>query len=352
MIKNLRKFWLIKLLLYPISVLYGLITELRNISYDLQLFRVRKYGIPVISIGNIIAGGSGKTPFTMLCIDLLKDKYPNMVIVSRGYGRESKGLSVVSDGQGTIQPPTLGGDEPVMIAMKYPQVPVIVSEMRSKGIEKAIETFTADLILLDDAFQHRSVFRNCDILIINGLRQLNAERLLPLGDLRERVISVKRADIIILNNSQNDPQLRNKNYLDRFYQGPLFECKFQPKRLVNSQLQKVDDIHVLDGKKVCIFSAIAVPEQFRNMMIEVGADPVMAYVFPDHHYYSPSDLEEIGKGCRALNCQYLITTEKDIVKVDPAVFADLNFLAVGLEGMLNNSQTFVEKLNQFIDIKF
>ena len=333
-------------------MLYGLITELRNISYDLQLFRVRKYGIPVISIGNIIAGGSGKTPFTMLCIDLLKDKYPNMVIVSRGYGRESKGLSVVSDGQGTIQPPTLGGDvrnnnAMGLYLMRHGQI-----QKAEPYFRKAIETFTADLILLDDAFQHRSVFRNCDILIINGLRQLNAERLLPLGDLRERVISVKRADIIILNNSQNDPQLRNKNYLDRFYQGPLFECKFQPKRLVNSQLQKVDDIHVLDGKKVCIFSAIAVPEQFRNMMIEVGADPVMAYVFPDHHYYSPSDLEEIGKGCRALNCQYLITTEKDIVKVDPAVFADLNFLAVGLEGMLNNSQTFVEKLNQFIDIKF
>jgi tetraacyldisaccharide 4'-kinase len=352
MVEDLRKYWIIRLLLYPFSVLYGVITDLRNILYDFQFVRVEKFGIPIISIGNLTSGGSRKTPFTMLCIDLLKDHYQNIVIVSRGYGRNSKGLYIVSDGQGNIQSPTVGGDEPVMMALKYPQVPVIVAEIKSEGIKKAIQFFQADLILLDDAFQHRRVARSCDIVLINSLRKLSGERLLPLGDLREKIINLKRADIIILNRSRKDFYDQNINVLSRIYQGHVFECTFRPKILVNFRLQKVDNIKVLNGKKVCIFSAIAEPEQFKNMIIDIGARPVKVYSFPDHYDYTPSDLGEIKTECRDLNCQYLVTTEKDMVKIDPAVFKDLNFVAIALEGELNDRKTFVEKLNHFIDIRF
>ena len=351
MIKDIRKYWIIRLLLYPFSILYGLITDLRNIFYNYRIFKIRKFNVPIISIGNIIAGGTGKTPFTMLCIDLLKEKYQNIVIVSRGYGRDSKGLQVVSDGKGSILPATMGGDEPVMIARKYPQIPVIVAEVRTEGIDKAIQTFNPDLILLDDAFQHRRVARNCDIVLINGMRNLIAERLLPVGDLRERISNLKRADFVILNKSQGDLSDQDTIFLDRLYKGPVFYCFFRPKVLVNSRFQKIDDISILSGKPVYVFSAIAGPEQFKNMLIDIGAKVIKVRIYPDHYYYTRSDFEQIRDEYQTLNCQYLITTEKDLVKIDTPFFKELSLVGVGLDGELSNAKTFAEKLNQFIDIK-
>ena len=351
MIKDFRRYWIIKLLLYPLAFLYGLITHLRNLFYDHRLFTSNQYDIPIISIGNIIAGGTGKTPFTMLCIDLLRSYYRNIVIVSRGYGRESKGLLVVSDGQGNIQPAKLGGDEPSMIARKYPQVPVIVSEVRKVGIEKAIQIFDANLILLDDAFQHRSVARDCDIVLINGMRSLSGERLLPAGDLREKITNLKRADIVVLNESHKKLDQQDILYLNHIYEGPVFSCHFLPKVLVDSRLQKISDITVLKGKEVYLFSAIASPEQFKTMIADIGATIKKVRIYPDHYFYRPSDFEQIKKEYQELNCDYLITTEKDLVKIESSVFDDINFMGLGLEGNIITSKSFVDKLNQYIDIK-
>jgi tetraacyldisaccharide 4'-kinase len=351
MLKDIRKYWIIKVILYPLSLLYGFITELRNIFYNHQILKIRQYDIPIISIGNIVAGGTGKTPFTMLCIDLLKNQYENIVIVSRGYGRNSKGLFIVSDGRGHIHPAILGGDEPVMIARKYPHLPVIVAEVRTEGINKAIQEFNADLILLDDAFQHRRLARSCDIVLINGMRSLIAERLLPAGDLREKILNLKRADIIILNKSQGDLSAQDIKFLGRIYSGPVFECVFRPKVLVNPMFQKTDDVSGLKGKTVYIFSAIAGPVQFKNMLIEIGAKVIKVRTYPDHYYYTPSDYEQIINDYQASNCQYLVTTEKDLVKIDVSFFKDLSLVGLGLKGELDNPKTFVDKLNQFIDIK-
>lgn len=351
MVKDLRKYLIIKLLLYPLSFLYGFITDIRNFLYNHRIIKIRRFEIPIISIGNIIAGGTGKTPFTMLCIDLLKDQYKNIVIVSRGYGRKSKGFIVVSDGQGNIQSVDIGGDEPVMIAKKYPQVPVIVSEDRREGIDKAIQTFNTDLVLLDDAFQHRPVERNCDIVLINGMRRLSHERLLPVGDLREKIFNIDRADIVVLNESRKKLSSRETQYLDHIYKGPVFTCRFSPHTVVNSRLQKIDEVGVLKGKDVYLFSAIASPEQFENMIIEIGATVKKVSVFPDHHYYRSSDIEQIRNEFQTLKCEYLVTTEKDIVKIENTFFEDLNIVAVGLEGKLNKPKVFIDKLNQYIDIK-
>jgi tetraacyldisaccharide 4'-kinase len=348
---DIRKYWIMKLLLYPFSVLYGIITGLRNIFYRSRLFKVHRFEVPVISIGNIVAGGTGKTPFTMLCIDLLKDQYQRIVIVSRGYGRTSKGLQVVSDGKGTIVPVETGGDEPVMIARKYPKTPVIVSEIRSKGITRAVETFKADLILLDDAFQHRQVSRNCDLVLISSGRTLRDERLLPLGDLRERLKDLKRADIVMLNKSQGNLDDRDLDLLNIIYKGPVFDCFFRPAALVDSQFKKIADIGILKDKAIYVFCAIARPEKFIGMLTDLGAKVQKTRIYSDHHHYTESDLEQIRSEYQRLKCDFLITTEKDMVKIESANFKELDLVAVSLVGEVSNAKTFVDKLNQFIDIK-
>jgi tetraacyldisaccharide 4'-kinase len=351
MLKDIRKYWFIRLLLYPLSVLYGIITDLRNFLYTQRIFKVQDFDVPVISIGNIIAGGTGKTPFTMLCIDILWEQYQKMVIVSRGYGRKSKGLQVVSDGQGKIVTAEIGGDEPVMIARKYPRVPVIVAANRSEGIHQAIKTFKANLILLDDAFQHRQVARNCDLVLIHCLRNLSAERMLPLGDLREKLSHLKRADIVMLNNSEGNLSERDLDLLNRIHTGPTFDCYFRPQYLVNSDLEKIAEIKVLRDKAVYIFCALAGPEKFIEMLKKMGVIIQKIRIYPDHYAYTFEDLKQIQHEYMALECDYLVTTEKDMVKLDISVFKVFKPVAVGLKGEVSNTNSFIDKLNQFIDIK-
>jgi tetraacyldisaccharide 4'-kinase len=351
MLKDFRNYWLIRLLLYPLSVLYGIITDLRNFLYTKRILNVQDFSIPIISIGNIVTGGTGKTPFTMLCIDLLREKYQQIVIVSRGYGRKSKSIQIVSDGQGNILTAEMGGDEPVMIARRYPRVPVIVSEIRSEGIHQAIKTFKADLILLDDAFQHRQVARNCDLVLIHSIRKLNAERMLPLGDLRERLSQLKRANIVILNKTEGNLTEGDLDLLNKIYTGPIFDCYFRPQHLVNSGLKKIAEIKTLKDKAVYIFCAIARPEKFIQMIKKMGVIIQKVRIYPDHYSYTVGDLEQIRNEYRDLECDYLVTTEKDMVKVDISVFKDCEPVAVGLKGEMSDAKSFMDKLNQFIDIK-
>ena len=165
--------------------------------FDTGCFSVSVFPVPVISVGNIIAGGSGKTPFTMLLIPMLSERYKRIAVISRGYGRKSKGLRIVSDGKGRVIQAEDGGDEPVMIARKYPNQVVIVSEKRAPAIREAIDTYGAELIVLDDAFQHRWVYRNCDIVLIGDARLMLNEAFLPAGNLRENPFDLKRAQIIV-----------------------------------------------------------------------------------------------------------------------------------------------------------
>jgi tetraacyldisaccharide 4'-kinase len=351
MLSDIRKYWFIKLLLYPLSVLYGLLTDLRNFFYSSGIFKIWTSEVPVISIGNIITGGTGKTPLTMLCVDLLKDRYKKIVVVSRGYGRKSKGLQIVSDGLGNIISAELGGDEPVMIAMSHSTVPVIVSESRKEGITLAIDEYNADLIVLDDAFQHRKVFRNCDLLLIPGNRRLKTEQLLPLGNLREKLENLRRASIILINTSQGPLNEADMEFLDQNYNGPVVECAFKPEFLVNSRLEKCGDTSDLREKSAYVFCAIAGPDKFVKALTSLGVKIQKVRKYPDHYFYTSSDFESIKQEYQALKCDYLVTTEKDMVKIDSKIFKNIDLIAVGLKGTVNNAKSFVDKLNQFIDIK-
>ncbi|MDO8927442.1 MAG: tetraacyldisaccharide 4'-kinase, partial [Bacteroidota bacterium] len=184
-----------KLLLYPLSAVYGLIVSMRNFMYDYKLFKSTEFEIPVISIGNITVGGTGKTPHTEYLVNLLQKQF-QVTTISRGYKRKTKGYQEVE----VDSLASNVGDEPLQIKTKFSDIQVIVDESRVHAIEKIQKQDAAklpDIILLDDAFQHRSVSAGINILLIDFNRPIDKDQLMPVGRLREAKWEMRRANVII-----------------------------------------------------------------------------------------------------------------------------------------------------------
>ena len=178
---------MLKLLLYPLSLLYGLVVSVRNKLYDFKLFKSREFDIPVISIGNITVGGTGKTPHTEYLIKLLKQNY-RVAALSRGYKRKSQGFRLV-DTSSMVEEV---GDEPLQMKRKYPGVTISVCENRVQGVDALLEANPApDVVVLDDAFQHRRITPGLNILLIDYNKPIKDDYLLPLGRLRESKLQAK-----------------------------------------------------------------------------------------------------------------------------------------------------------------
>lgn len=158
---------LLKIIVIPFALLYGLIIEIRNILYDLKIMPITKYAVPVISVGNLTAGGTGKTPFVIMLSRLLSAYGKRIAIVSRGYGRKSRGAVLVSDGENILAPADVSGDEPQLIARTLPFAIMAVAEKRKQAIDMILSQFQPQVILMDDGFQHRSVHRDMDIVLWN-----------------------------------------------------------------------------------------------------------------------------------------------------------------------------------------
>ncbi|MBW2599013.1 MAG: tetraacyldisaccharide 4'-kinase [Deltaproteobacteria bacterium] len=184
--------------LFPISILYSGVVRLRNLFYQTGLFKVRKLGCRVISVGNITVGGTGKTPMVIMLANLLNEKGYRPAILSRGYAGKGKSrVNIVSDGKNLLMSPKNAGDEPALIAKSVRNVPVITGKNRYLTGKYAIEHFRADVLILDDAFQHRSVFRDIDIVLLDNQKPFGNGFTIPRGELREPASALERADIIV-----------------------------------------------------------------------------------------------------------------------------------------------------------
>ena len=347
--KNIRQNLYLRILLFPLSISYGVLVHIRNVLFDLGIFKSQRFDVPIISVGNITAGGTGKTPMTMWILNLLKTDFKRIVVVSRGYGRKTKGVIVVSDGEGTITTAEEGGDEPVLIARKCPQYPVVVAEKRSQAIKKALSDYQPDLILLDDAFQHRWVYRHCDIVLINAGGKIHREYLLPLGNLREPLKSIIRADIIILTKIDGEIDPNDKTLLEKSHFKTIFYSKFLPDIFVNLDLRVTTKIDELKGQKVIAFAGISEPELFRQFLENKHVVIKDFIIYPDHHPYGQKDLNDLFSIARKYNCKYIVTTEKDIVKINQPVGADIELLALSLKIQMSDSEKLKQNILTCID---
>ena len=339
----------IRMILHIIVPLYRLVIWLRNTLFDLGVLPVTKFPLPVISVGNISVGGTGKTPFTIWLANRLRSDFRCIVIISRGYGRREKGVRVVSDGAGNILDATRGGDEPVLIAQRLPEIPVVVAEKRKAGIQKAIDTFQPDLIILDDAFQHRFVARDCDIVLIDSRTDPETEVLLPAGRLREPLKNLKRATLVLYTHS--DPPANNPDMTGwgNYFSGPVGYSTHDVGYFVDRRMQYFASVHDLKGMEVTSFAGIADPENFRQALEKAGLILKSFAALPDHHIYDNAWLRDFIKETREMNCRYVITTEKDLVKLPMDILQAMPVLALRLNITVYEPEKLLQTIKRCID---
>ncbi|TFG93445.1 MAG: tetraacyldisaccharide 4'-kinase, partial [Syntrophobacterales bacterium] len=274
------------------SHVYRGIVSLRNFFYDAGIFAAQKMGCKVISVGNITVGGTGKTPMVIMLAGMLKREGYRPAILSRGYGgkRERQGpADVVSDGHDILMGPDEAGDESVLMAERVRGVPVIVGKERSLTGRVAVERFGADVLILDDGFQHRRLFRDINIVLLDSERPFGNGFMLPRGGLREPRRALRRADMVIITSTEetDDPPRGEIPQL------PVFSSRRRPVDLVKGREHDIFQLAYLKEKRVCAFSGIAQPDGFRKILEPLCGEIASFVSFPDHHVYTEGDVEHI-----------------------------------------------------------
>jgi tetraacyldisaccharide 4'-kinase len=303
-----------KIFLSALSLLYKFAVSANNFLYKKKIRQIKKLPCVVISAGNICAGGTGKTPLVIYLAELTRKLGYKPAIVTRGYkgGYEKKG-GIVSDGKKICANQKNAGDEPFMIAKRLKNIPVIAGKNRYKSGILAIERFGANIIILDDGFQHQKLFRDINLLLADYKKPFGNKKLLPRGILREPISSVKRADALILTRAEN---FISEN-IKKITASPIFKSAHAPFIIKNKKAV----INFLKNKKAVIFSGIAKNKEFYKTVNKLGCSIKNFIEFEDHHKYQKKDFEKINNAAKIINADFIITTEKDYVKIP----ANINF---------------------------
>lgn len=293
-------------LLFPLGGVYWLVTFIRNWLYDIGIFTSKSYTLPIIAIGNLSAGGTGKTPQTEYIIRLLKDTY-KIAVLSRGYKRSTRGFVLAND----IVSAAELGDESYQIHTKFKDIAVAVCEDRQTGIENLISDTNPDIILLDDAFQHRKVKAGFYILLTTYDDLFSDDFILPFGNLRESAIGKKRANIIVVTKCPLNITVKNKDEikLKLNVSVPVFFTSIDYDSNVYSSLNSIEVSEIKTIEKV-ILCGIAKPNYFIDYL-NSGNDKVMIY--PDHHNFLDAEISEINELSKN---KIIVTTEKDFMRLN------------------------------------
>jgi len=347
-----------KFLLYPFSAIFGLIVSIRNFLYDYKIFKSTEFEIPVISIGNITVGGTGKTPHTEYLVDLLRKQF-TITTISRGYKRKTKGYQEVE----VDSLATAVGDEPLQIKRKFSDIQVIVDEKRVHAIKKIQVQEPAqlpDVILLDDAFQHRSVSAGINILLIDFNRPIDKDSLMPVGRLRESKWQMRRANVIIYTKCPQEisPITRRiimKDVYLRPYQNLFFTTMvYQPLTPVFPELAIETPKLASDKVSVLLVTGIVNPEHLRKYLSNF-TENITDLIYPDHYNFNPSDIQQIEQKFAGIDAdnKIIITTEKDSMRLKDMNLSDslkakLFFIPLKIKFLDSEGKNFDEKIVTYV----
>jgi tetraacyldisaccharide 4'-kinase len=289
--------------------LYGIAMGLRRRLYSCGFLAVHRAPVPVISVGNLSVGGTGKTPLVDYLLKLMLDRGYRVAVVSRGYGGRGAGrVGVVCAGNGPLLPPEICGDEPYLLARRNPSSLVLIAPCRADGVRHAVGNLAADLILLDDGFQHLAVARDVDIVLLDASRPLGNGRLFPAGILREPPEALERAAVMVLTRSEGaEPPPLSSGC-------PVVRCRH---RLADEAVSLSGGAMLLEGLRAqrgVAFAGIADPERFFSALSVAGLQLLRTIPLPDHEAYDSSTLTMLADAAR--DADFLVTTEKDGVKID------------------------------------
>jgi tetraacyldisaccharide 4'-kinase len=299
--------------LLPFSFLYWIAIVLRNWFFDIGILKTTKIGLPVISVGNISAGGVGKTPFVEWIIESLAPRY-QLAVVSRGYGRKSTGTFVVSNGKQILASAEESGDEPLQMARKYSKTIVVVDEQRVRGAQKAM-MLGAQVVLLDDGFQHRYLHRDGNIVILTAQEIIHGDFLLPAGNRREPMNTLQRADIVVISRCRTLEEFYLASQKMSWLQRPVVGMQTKLKFLRSVQTNNEIPVDTLKNKSAFLFSGIGNPESFEQILATPDLKIVGHLRFPDHHWYSDNEMIRIQALAMNAKADAIISTEKDFSRL-------------------------------------
>ena len=354
---GLQRYFLMKrtlpyILLYPLSLVYGGVTAIRNFFFDKNIFKSTRFDIPVISIGNLAVGGTGKTPHTEYLISLLQKNH-KIAVLSRGYKRQTKGF-IFTDSLATTEDV---GDEPFQIYSKFPDIVVAVDEKRVHGIQELLKLCPdLDIILLDDAFQHRHVNAGFSILLTDYSNLYMQDFLLPSGRLRESKKGAARADVIIVTKCPKDISIQEMQNIAKqikpLEHQSVFFSIFEYDGLIpvfNSQDTEASTDNIL------VVSGIVSPQPMIDYL-KKSYKNIQHLSFPDHHDFTEKDILNIYKKYNEPNIgnKIIVVTEKDAARLisndyypeelKPKTYA----LPIRVKILNNEEKLFTEKINNYV----
>lgn len=313
---------LFRILLTPLCWLYCAIILGRNYCYTLGLFKQKQLACIVISVGNIVVGGTGKTPATAAIAKLLQNKGHQVALLLSGYKRHSNdAVTIVSDGENRLCSREECGDEADMLARQLTDIPIVVGKQRYFAGKAALDRFDSEVLILDDGFQHRQLARNLDIVTVDATQPYGTGALLPIGMLREPISALQRADIILITRTDADDTniAELKAGLHRLAPNtPILESVHQPTSLYWLNLnekREVLPLTTLTGKRLLAVCGIGNPDAFFTTLSQYDPESIELFAFPDHHVYTETDIHEVQKRIQSCNAEWVITTQKDEQKL-------------------------------------
>jgi tetraacyldisaccharide 4'-kinase len=318
---------------------------LRGALYGCGILRAARAEAPVVSIGNLVVGGAGKTPAAIAVASRLAARGRTVGILSRGYGATRTDPRVVSDGEQVLLDAGEGGDEPVLVARRLPGVRVLCGPRRSELARTAVRVLGADALVLDDGFQHRALARDLDVVVLDAASPFGNGRLLPAGPSREPRSALRRAALVWVSrvDRADAGALAALRALVRRSTGrdPV-ESRHAPRDVLDGALARRFGAAALRGARVLLLAGIARPAGFRATLAAMGAEVAVERLFPDHHRYAPADLEEVLVAAAAARCDLVVTTEKDAVRLPPAASADPRIRAVRIDAEIVRGEEILE----------
>ena len=317
---------LLLVFLWCLSKVFQFVVCLRYVFYDIGVLRRFPLGCQVISIGNVTAGGTGKTPVTEIFARELTKAGRKVAILSRGYRRKEapwwqrifknviEKPVVVSDGRQILVDAATGGDEPYMLAANLPGVCVLVDRNRVKSGRYAISHFGCDTLLLDDGFQYQRLKHSHEVVLVDSTNPIGNGHMLPRGILREPAKHLKRADVVFITKCSGD-QSDVRRLVQRYNpRAEIIECRHAPRLLKDVWSREELPLEWLKGKTLTTLSGIAVPQGFENSLRKLGARVIWCERYADHHRYDASEIIFALNKTADMHAEALITTEKDAVR--------------------------------------
>lgn len=319
----LRRYWedpdtpVVTAGLAALSVAYRAALAMREQAYRWRLLRTGRVPCPVVSVGNLTLGGSGKTPTVELAVRTLQELGAVPAVVSRGYGRATRGVHVVADRDGVRVDTRTAGDEPVLLAERLPGIPVVVGENRYEAGRVAVERCGATALVLDDGFQHRTLAKDLEILVVPGRAPWGNARVFPRGMLREPLSALARAHLVVVTNPASaEPVAAVTATVRRFNpRATVLAARYQVQDALETQSGRRLPVSELAGRRLIAFAGLGSPQGFADTLDGAAVRRVGFVEFPDHHWFTERDLSELVRDARAAGAQGLITTEKDWVRV-------------------------------------